>query len=249
MMEKVVKSRKVGAKFKEARFKLNLSLEDISKNILINIKYLEAIEKDDYSIFPARAFALAYYKKYSKFLEIKDIFPLQETESLVNDKKRSIKSSGMRLAEFEKLIRDNFFKIIVFLTTSLILLIILSLNLIDNKSHNLDQSKSGAKVTEILDMKEIDNVQESIAEPMPNNNNLILIFSGPCWVEIYTDNKKPLIYKLYNNNEVLEIEIKKSFTLIIGNIDNVNADYAGKNINLIDSANEQKVSITTFKNE
>jgi hypothetical protein len=29
----------------------------------------------------------------------------------------------------------------------------------------------------------------------------------------------------------------------------VNADYAGKNINLIDSANEQKVSITTFKNE
>lgn len=248
-MEKVVKSGKVGAKFKEARFKLNLSLEDISKNILINIKYLEAIEKDDYSIFPARAFALAYYKKYSKFLEIKDIFPLQEPESLVNDRKRSIKSSGMRLAEFEKLIRDNFFKIIVFLTSSLILLIILSLNLIDNKSHNLDQSKSGAKVTEILDIKEIDNVQESIAEPMPYNNNLILIFSGPCWVEIYTDNKKPLIYKLYNNNEVLEIEIKKSFTLIIGNIDNVNADYAGKNINLIDSANEQKVSITTFKNE
>ena len=55
--------------------------------------------------------------------------------------------------------------------------------------------------------------------------------------------------RLYNNNEVLEIEIKKSFTLIIGNIDNVNADYAGKNINLIDSANEQKVSTTTFKNE
>ena len=140
-MVKVVKSGKVGAKFKEARFKLNLSLEDISKNILINIKYLEAIEKDDYSIFPARAFALAYYKKYSKFLEIKDIFPLQEPESPVNDRKRSIKSFGMRLAEFEKLIRDNFFKIIVFLTSSLILLIILSLNLIDNKSHNLDQSK------------------------------------------------------------------------------------------------------------
>ena len=214
MMEKVVKSRKVGAKFKEARFKLNLSLEDISKNILINIKYLEAIEKDDYSIFPARAFALAYYKKYSKFLEIKDIFPLQETESLVNDKKRSIKSSGMRLAEFEKLIRDNFFKIIVFLTTSLILLIILSLNLIDNKSHNLDQSKSGAKVTEILDMKEIDNVQESIAEPMPNNNNLLSVYistqQGPENINI----KKPLIYKLYNNNEVLEIEIN-IFTSVV----------------------------------
>jgi hypothetical protein len=58
-----------------------------------------------------------------------------------------------------------------------------------------------------------------------------------------------LIYKLYNKNEVLEIDIKKSFTLVIGNIDNVNVDYAGKNINLVDSANEQKVSTTTFKNE
>ena len=46
-----------------------------------------------------------------------------------------------------------------------------------------------------------------------------------------------------------EIDIKKSFTLVIGNIDNVNVDYAGKNINLVDSANEQKVSTTTFKNE
>ena len=80
-------------------------------------------------------------------------------------------------------------------------------------------------------------------------SDLLLIFSGPCWVEIYTDNEKPLIYKLYNKNEVLEIDIKKSFTLVIGNIDNVNVDYAGKNINLVDSANEQKVSTTTFKNE
>ena len=54
---------------------------------------------------------------------------------------------------------------------------------------------------------------------------------------------------IYNNSEILEIEIKRSFTLIIGNIDNVHAEYAGKNINLIDNANEQKVSITKFKNE
>ena len=94
-MVKVVKSEKVGQKFTEARFKLNLSLEDISKNILINIKYLEAIEKDDYSIFPARAFALAYYKKYSKFLEIKDIFPLKESKSRASKKEESIKASSI----------------------------------------------------------------------------------------------------------------------------------------------------------
>jgi|TARA_B100000768_G_scaffold104899_1_gene97425 cytoskeletal protein RodZ len=247
-MVKVVKSEKVGQKFTEARSKLNLSLEDISKNILINIKYLEAIEKDDYSIFPARAFALAYYKKYSKFLEIKDIFPLKESKSRASKKEESIKASSIRLAEFEKLIKDNFFKIIISIASILILLIVLALNLIDNNSHNLDQNKLEARATDILDIKEVENLRDPLKEPS-DNKNLLLIFSGPCWVEIYTDNEKPLIYKLYNKNEVLEIDIKKSFTLVIGNIDNVNVDYAGKNINLVDSANEQKVSTTTFKNE
>ena len=52
-MPNELKSQKVGLKFKLARSKLNLSLEDISKDILINIKYLKAIEEDNYSIFPA----------------------------------------------------------------------------------------------------------------------------------------------------------------------------------------------------
>ena len=46
-MPNELKSQKVGLKFKLARSKLNLSLEDISKDILINIKYLKAIEEDN----------------------------------------------------------------------------------------------------------------------------------------------------------------------------------------------------------
>ena len=98
-----------------------------------------------------------------------------------------------------------------------------ALNLIDNNSHNLDQNKLEARATDILDIKEVENLRDPLKEPS-DNKNLLLIFSGPCWVEIYTDNEKPLIYKLYNKNEVLEIDIKKSFTLVIGNIDNVNVD-------------------------
>ena len=152
----------------------------------------------------------------------------------------------MQLPGFEEFIRDNFIKIIIFILLSITFIAIISFSLINDNTSALDQIELEAPVTPIL---EINDQEDLLIEPIPNNYNLLLIFSGPCWVEIYTDNKKPLIYKLYNNNEVLEIEIKKSFTLIIGNIDNVNADYAGKNINLIDSANEQKVSTTIFKNE
>ena len=245
-MPNELKSQKVGLKFKLARSKLNLSLEDISKDILINIKYLKAIEEDNYSIFPARTFALAYYKKYSKFLRITEKFPFSEDKILKNDKTTSTNTSSMQLPGFEEFIRDNFIKIIIFILLSITFIAIISFSLINDNTSASDQIELEAPVTQILD---INDQEDLLIEPMPNNYNLLLIFSGPCWVEIYTDNKKPLIYKLYNNTEILEIEIKRSFTLIIGNIDNVNAEYAGKNINLIDNANEQKVSITTFKNE
>ena len=245
-MPNELKSQKVGLKFKLARSKLNLSLEDISKDILINIKYLKAIEEDNYSIFPARTFALAYYKKYSKLLGITEKFPFSEDKILKNDKTTSTNTSSMQLLGFEEFIRDNFIKIIIFILLSITFIAIISFSLINDNTSALDRIELEAPVTQIL---EINDQEDLLIEPMPNNYNLLLIFSGPCWVEIYTDNKKPLIYKLYNNTEILEIEIKRSFTLIIGNIDNVHAEYAGKNINLIDNANEQKVSITTFKNE
>ena len=68
-------------------------------------------------------------------------------------------------------------------------------------------------------------------------------------VEIYTDNKKALTYTLYNKDEKLRLDVGKSFTLIVGNIDNVVAKYSGTNIDLTENANKQKVSINIIKNE
>jgi hypothetical protein len=88
-----------------------------------------------------------------------------------------------------------------------------------------------------------------IAKSLVKDSNLILVFSGPCWVEIYSNNKKRLIYKLYNKDEILGVEIEKSFTLVIGNIDNVKGTYGPSDINFSNSANKLKVSTTIFNNE
>ena len=133
-MPNELKSQKVGLKFKLARSKLNLSLEDISKDILINIKYLKAIEEDNYSIFPARTFALAYYKKYSKFLGITEKFPFSEDKILKNDKRTSTNTSSMQLPGFEEFIRDNFIKIIIFILLSITFIAIISFSLINDNT-------------------------------------------------------------------------------------------------------------------
>jgi len=59
---------KIGKAFKNARTYRDLSLREVALKTLINIDYIKAIESGDYSIFPARIFAVQYFKKYSKFL-------------------------------------------------------------------------------------------------------------------------------------------------------------------------------------
>ena len=41
----------------------------------MNIKYIEAIESGDYSIFPSEGFARAYFIKYQEFLSLNCDFP------------------------------------------------------------------------------------------------------------------------------------------------------------------------------
>ena len=62
---------KIGKAFKNARTYRDLSLREVALKTLINIDYIKAIESGDYSIFPARIFAVQYFEKYSKFLGLK----------------------------------------------------------------------------------------------------------------------------------------------------------------------------------
>ena len=59
---------KIGKTFRDQRIKRSLSEIEVAERALINIEYIKAIESGDYSIFPARTYALQYFEKYAKFL-------------------------------------------------------------------------------------------------------------------------------------------------------------------------------------
>ena len=70
-------TRKIGKVFKERRQLLVLSKSQVASEIFVNINYIEGIEQGDYSVFPARIFALRYFKKYANFLNLKlDFFDI-----------------------------------------------------------------------------------------------------------------------------------------------------------------------------
>ena len=59
---------KIGKIFRDQRIRKSLSEIEVAEKTIINIDYIKAIELGDYSIFPARTYALQYFKKYANFL-------------------------------------------------------------------------------------------------------------------------------------------------------------------------------------
>ena len=72
---------KIGKVFKERRQLLSLSESQVASKIFVNVNYIKGIEHGDYSIFPARIFALQYFKKYANFLNLKlDFFDIYNSQ-------------------------------------------------------------------------------------------------------------------------------------------------------------------------
>ena len=72
---------KIGKLFKERRQLLSLSETEVASEIFVNVNYIKGIEHGDYSIFPARVFALQYFKKYANSLNLKlDFFDIYNSQ-------------------------------------------------------------------------------------------------------------------------------------------------------------------------
>ena len=74
MTFKSAHTAKVGKAFKNARILRSMTEEEVATQLLTNIEYIKGIESGDYGIFPARIFAVQYFKKYAKFLNLEISF-------------------------------------------------------------------------------------------------------------------------------------------------------------------------------
>ena len=74
MTLKSAHTAKVGKAFKNARILRSMTEEEVATQLLTNIEYIKGIESGDYGIFPARMFAVKYFEKYAKFLNLEISF-------------------------------------------------------------------------------------------------------------------------------------------------------------------------------
>jgi transcriptional regulator with XRE-family HTH domain len=259
----------IGKKFKDQRKSKNISIDLVTSITRINTSYIEAIESGDFSVFPAEAFARAYFKKYANFLDLEIDFPIKPQEI-----------SGPRSKEVESknylFLKTNIRNLNIYLGliagVIFLAIIIFSYNPINKAKPELDPNESNIlKEVVLADMNSSSSYQKDQAiddlkntmEFMPDSNfefskapeepkyfnetksRLKIDFLGQSWVEIYQFDKR-LVYELFQEGSSFEIKIEKPFRIVIGNSKNTELYYQGDKIDLDSIANIKNVSVLNF---
>ncbi len=233
-------SAKVGKVFKVARKELGLSKVEVSNSAFMNIRYINAIESGDYSIFPSEGFAKAYFIKYQDFLSIQCEFPpIYENN---NRQDEIVKKSIAKInPSFIPIIRAGVIVFMIVLSAYIIKVYLSS------ETKNNDLNKIGEAVNFNNSIETPVNLIEE--KPIINSSNkLIFSFFDECWIEIYSYDEL-IINKLFKYGDSFEVEIERPFKIVVGNAEAIEASYNGNNIDFITNANRLNVSTIMFNDE
>ena len=186
---KSARSAKIGKVFKVARKELGLTKVEVSNSAFMNIRYINAIESGDYSVFPSEVFARAYFTKYQDFLSIECEFPPLYENNNRKDKiiKESIDKINPSLIPI--------IKVAGFIVIIIIVAVYINISF-SKETKNNDQSP----VKENFSNNELDKIDEAV-----NFNNLIEASAN-------TIEEKPLI-KIPNKLVVSFFSIICSFNI------------------------------------
>ena len=100
--------KSVGSILRDTRQKKGIVLEDVEKATRIRHKFLEAIEKDDYTLIPSPAYAKGFVKNYSEFLG------LDSATILAFFRRQSEDGSKQNLLPKKSIAQDSFFRLTPF---------------------------------------------------------------------------------------------------------------------------------------
>ena len=256
---------KIGKKFKSMRESLGLSESQVSEKTYINVDYIKAIESGDYSIFPARMFALSYFERYSIFLGIDQVFfDIYDSDSLPKSRedinKRQIKDFYPQIKIAASLMLLAIFFIFIGEDDELEL----STKIIKLPREAMEGNSTLAVVSDQKLINDALSLIHPFVQPAASNadesklteftvsqgviNNLSLRFLEDSWVEIYQGSNQ-LIYKLFKANNNFEISITPPFRIIVGNADGIVGFYNQNEINFTQVANKLNVSSIEIDNE
>lgn len=218
----------IGRKISDARKSSRRKLEGVSKKLNISVEILKKIESGDIheidQEIPISGFVRAFAKLTNA--DISDEIEKLQSEYFISDKPRNIynKDSNIKASKI----------FIVFLTSFCFLLLILYFLSVSEKGvrdeSDTNQSSIGETFSDEKNFDEVgynikDNLEESekLEKQIIENNDQFfeIIFLEETWIEVFNNNKLPIMSGLYKIGDSLNFQfesIESDFFIKSGNL-------------------------------
>ena len=113
---------KFGESLKQERELRGITLEEISQHTKVHVRFLEAIERDDLDVLPAKAFAKGFLRSYARMIG------LDEEQVITNFEycQHTLKTDHYTVSDKERFAPGGRYRL-VFLTLFLIIIILVAI--------------------------------------------------------------------------------------------------------------------------
>lgn len=218
----------IGEYLKRVRNICGYTLEDVANVTKINLRYLDAIENDEFAKLPGETFLNGFLRSYARFLNI------DENEMI--DKLKEIKRpdhQSLNLYSVEGYNKDNRkgiqlspknLKIIITSAGGLVFILILVLLFgSGRKTSTIQNSKNVHEIKSVPEEIKPDNAVAASSEPV------VLKVSAKelTWMQAYVDGKEQQ-EKLLKPGEEISWKGEEKITLTVGNAGGIDLEVNGK---------------------
>jgi|TARA_B110000438_G_scaffold245551_1_gene246641 hypothetical protein len=251
----------IGAIIINNREYLKKDIADCANDLNIPIEYLDAVERDFFSIMPSKDYSLNCIKKYIKYLNINGD-DLVKINSLIDQYFYQLNKSNAAIYRifrvFYLLLRYSIFSILIIISISIFLSeesykkIFLSqfynLESIYNKI-NLNQDDKILKYeidTKVIDQPE-DVILDEDNDKKIGNKIIQLEAKDSLWIEIIDHNSKILISKNFRQGDRYFFTFNDGDVLLTNNPSNLLIKYDNILINTISNNDEDIIEIDLRK--
>lgn len=233
-----------GKILQQARKKKRYSLDKIHKATRIKKEFIEGLENDDVSAFPAELYYKNFLKNYAQFLsldpvEILNLYEqtkLEQQEDLFKQNNVNIEN---KFVEFYKKNKQTIFYIGYGLIAILVVCIIVLL--IPTKKESNQDMQQPATVKQ----EKVSNVQK---QEKPAEQKLFIKAIDDTWIKVIGDDKK-LFESILTKDKTFEATTKQEFNIKIGNIDGIEIFFNDKQVDISKGASNSKVNTITLKRD
>ncbi|WP_372519623.1 helix-turn-helix domain-containing protein [Candidatus Ruminimicrobiellum ovillum] len=233
-----------GKVLQQARKKKRFSIDRVHKTTKIKREYIEGLENDNVSAFPAELYYKNFLKTYALFLSLdpNEMINMYEQSKLDQQEdlfKQSNNNAENKFIEFYKKNKQTL--IYAGYAVAAVLIICIIIMLIPTKKAVLPEETS----VQTISKKE----QESAATNSQQTEQKLYIKAlEDTWIKISGDNKK-LFESILSKDKTFEATTKKEFNIKIGNIDGIEVYFNDKLVDISKGASNSKVNTITLKRD